>query len=705
MEWIKNNWKRVLKYGGLGSGCLAVAFGGFILARYVASGGEFEGKLLDLVPNDVSVVMTVDNVPARKGEFERFLNDLVQQPALPQLERSSLWRDSLGKAFGESLQQFKDEKYEGGLKKARNDADQLGIELFKDVMADEVVVATDPGGESSDLLVLTRLARNARFKWQFLDIASGFFPDEPGQPKLEYSNGILKVTPVAQPDQPPPRTMMIAVLDDVLVVSNSARLMNGAVAHHAGKSKGISGDAGYEATIALVEPASRDSHFCGIWMNLDRLRERLPPEPDESGREVSPVDAYNSMPESVVAIYPDIFGPVNRIVSADVDSRPFRAAYYGIDISQPSQVTFDQYLLVSEDRIGAEEFQHLRETWAQPPAIESQLELLPPDTMLQVSYRQPLSILYDDVFDQPTRESLVGDFVVAMKSEAVAKFMPNEAEELVFAAVPRKYAPDSSVPLSGTDMPLPGFAIAFRTPGANPLIARALLSEYLQVQRGRSSNKPGDNPEEKKGPVQVVDRFVAGQQVYGFDDPREDDNFIRRLNRSIRAALVGEWLILTNSEQLLEHTIGAANGKAVGLAKAPGSAWRELSSSGSATVYLNFEQFVNYAASPELFKVLRDNKFNPTLPEGRDPRELREEIARELGYNPSDTASLTKPDVSAEYNRRKAAWEQKCVIEGDRYISELQADMNGLRYFRDLALTTDFAEDHLHVRGILRIGS
>ena len=604
------------------------------------------------------------------------------------------------------IQQFRDDSYEQGLKDARSSADQLGIELFKDVLADEVVICTDPATnetEETDLLVLTRLARNGRFKWQFLDIASGFFPEGPNQPKLEFSAGVLKITPPAQPDKPPARTMLITVLDDVLVISNSSRLMNGAVANFAGGKKGMSAEPAYQATLKLIEPISAERHFTGIWMDLDRLRGRLPTEKDETGREVSPVDSYNSMPDSVVAIYPDIFGPVNRIVSQDLDTRPFRAAYYGIDISEPGAVTFDQYLLVSEDRIGAAEFKHLRETWAHPAARETQLELLPADTMLQVSYRQPLSVLYEDVFDKSARESLVGDFIVAMKSSAVAQYMPVQAEELVFAAVPRKYAPSATVPLSGTDMPLPGFAIAFRTPTADPLIASALLNEYLQVQRGRANRKPGEI--EKQGPVQVVNLYVAGQQAYGFDDPREEDNFIRRLNRSIRAALVGEWLILTNSEPLLEHAIKANGGSAVGLLKSPGSAWRTLSSTGNATIYLSFEQFVDYAASPELFKVLRDNKFNPALPEGRDPGELRREIAASMGYDPADTASLLKQDVANEYNRRKAAWEQKCVIEGNRYISELQADMNGLRYFKDLAVTTDFAPDHLHVRGILRIGN
>lgn len=701
MNWLRDNWKRVAKWSGLGAGCLVVAFSGFVLARYVASGSEFEGGLIELAPADVAVVMTIDNVPNRKGEFERFLDELLRQPGLPQLERSSLWRDSAGKMFGDSLERFRNETYEQGLKEARGSADEMGIELFRDVMGGEMVICTDPGESDGGMLMLTRLERGARFKWQFLDVASGFFPEGPNQPRLEFAGGVLKVTPPAKPGEAAPSTILVTLLDDVLVVSDSARLLNGAIARHAGEGKGIAADKAYQQSLALVEPSLRERHFSGVWMNLDRLRQRLPAETDEEGREVSPVDAFNSLPASVVAIYPDIFGPVNRIVSQDLDTRPFRAAYYGLDITEPGVVSFDQYLLVDEERMADPAFAHLRETWKQPAAEMSQLALLPPDTMLQVSYRQPLGVLYNDVLDDAARGSLVGDFVVALNGDAVKQFMPRQAEELVFAAVPRSYAPGAAIPVSGTDMPLPGFTIAFRTPGADPVIARALLDEYLQVQRGRGS-KPGEPP--KKGAVSVVQKTIAGRTVFGFDDPREEDNFIRRLNLSIHAALVGDWLLLTNSAKLLEHAILASEGRAPGLAQAPGSAWRSLPTSSSATIYLNFEQFVNYAASPELFKVLRDNKYNPTLIEGRDPREIREEIVRELGMNPADTMNLSRPEVEAAYQKRKAAWQQKCELEGGSYQAKLQADMNGLRFFKDLALTTRFQPDHLYVHGILRLG-
>ncbi|MBZ0137607.1 MAG: hypothetical protein K8I27_14670 [Planctomycetes bacterium] len=703
MDWIKDNWKRVAKWSGLGLGCFVVAVLGFVLSRYIAAGSEYEGGLLDLAPTDVSVVMTVDNVPNRKGEFERFLDDLLMQPSLPRFENSGLWEDTGGEVVGDSLAEFRTETYEKGLASARDNADRVGIELFKDVLDGELVICTDKGPDKTDMLILTRVARGARFKWQFIDMASGFFPDEPNQPKFEYSGGILKITPPGEvEDAKAPETMYVTILDDVLVISNSERLMGGTIRLHANGEKGISADKTYRDTLALVAPELRERHFSGIWLNLDRMRERLPAEETDDGGLVSPVDAFGSLPTSVVSIYPDIFMPVNRIVTQNLDTRPFEAAYYGVDITEPSQVTFDQYLLAHPERINAPEFNHLRKTWSQPAAKETQLGLLPPDTMMQVSYRQPMNVLYNDVLDDDSRGSLVGDFVVALNQPGVMQHVPGDVSELLFAAVPTSYAPGASFPLAGTDFPLPGFVIAFRAPDADPVIARALLEEYLQVQRGRNS-KDSDG-ERKQGPVQVIDLIISGQRVYGFQDPREEDNFIRRLNRSIRAAYIGEWLMLTNSEALITHTINARDGSAKGLAEAPGSPWRSLPEVGNATIYLNFDEFAEFASSPQLFKVLRDNKYNPTLIEGQDPGELRRSIARELGYDAGDTSSLTKPDVSNEYQRRKIAWEQKCRIEGDQYVSELQRDMNALRFFEDLALTTTFHPDHLHVRGILRIG-
>jgi len=72
--------------------------------------------------------------------------------------------------------------------------------------------------------------------------------------------------------------------------------------------------------------------------------------------------------------------------------------------------------------------------------------------------------------------------------------------------------------------------------------------------------------------------------------------------------------------------------------------------------------------------------------------------------NPADTMNLSRPEVEDAYQKRKTAWQQKCELEGASYQAGLQADMNGLRYFRDLALTTRFHPDHLYVHGVLRIG-
>jgi hypothetical protein len=700
MDWLKENWKRVAKWGGLGAGCVVVAVLAFVGARYVSSGAEYGGKLLDLAPSDVSVVMLVDNVPNRRDDIERFMDDLIRQPSLTQLERSSLWTDTASKTFGDSLAQFRNDTWESGLKNARSASDNAGIELFKDALADELVVCTDPGGSGTEMIALSRLARNARFKWQFLDIASAFFPDGPNQPRLEYAGGILRVTPPADGDNQP-ATILITLLDDVLVVSNSARLLNGAIANHGGAGKSIGAYEPYNRTMKLLDPMTRDRHVAGLWLNLDRMRERATPAVDADGNEVSPIDSFNTLPNSVVAIEPDVFAPVNRIVQADLDTRPFEAAYYGIDINDPGQITFDQYLVVHEERIKQPEFAYLRKTWAAAAARETQLSLLPPDTMLQVSYRQPLDVLFNEVFTDRERQSLVGDFFVALNSTGVNRYTKGPAEEVMFAALPHEYAPGAMYPKSGTDLPLPGFVMGFRVPGADTEVARALLNEYLQAQRGRAS----DSDEVRTGAVSVVEVTVAGRMAFGFDDPREGDDFIRRLNRSIRAGLVGEWLFLTNSERVLAYAINASEGRVKGLAEQTGSAWRSLTPVGNASIHVDFGSFVDYAANRSLFKVMRDNKFNPYLIEGRDPRELRQDIARELGLDPSIEANLGNEEVGLRYTALKLAWEQRCKIDGDAYEAELLADMNGMRFFRDLAVNTTFAPDHLHVRGILRMGN
>lgn len=693
MEWLKANWKRVAKYTGLGAACLVVGIGAFVGARWVASGAEYEGELLDLAPADSAIVIRVDSVPQRKYEIERLLEHALAQPGLGQLENSSLFKDSLGESLDGGLYQFKQEKWDTGLARAQTDVKQLGATLLEDILGGELVLCTDPDEKSSGFIALSRVARNVRFRWQFIDLASGFFPEGPGQPRLEYSSGILTVTPAATPENPDPSPTMITLLDDVLVVGNSARLFQEAVRLHTAGAKGLSARQEYNDTMGLVAVDRREKHVAGIWLDLDRLRKRLPPK-EENGVEVNPIDRFDSLPTSVEAIYPDIFKPVNRILKADLDSRPFHIAYYGLDISEPGVLMFDQYLVAAPDRMRKSQYDYLRKTWQQKPAKASQIEFLPPDTMLQVSYRQPLEVLYNDVFDEESRQSLVGDFIVALRAPGVKAQLPNEISELAFAAAPRSYAPDASIPLAGIEFPLPAFALMFRAPGANPEAARALLEEYLNAQRGRKSDDTDTQPNPNR--VVVVEKPVGGFTAYGFHDPREEDNFIRRLNRTIRAAVVGEWLVMTNSEGLLAHALGSRDG---GLAKAPGSAWRLLPDTGSATIYLGFDQFAAYAGGPELSKVLRDNKYNTGLIEGRDPGEVRREIAADVG-----TTDLSHPEVARRFNERKAAWLRECMVEGNRYEAEIKADMAGLRYFKDLALITQFNANHLHVQGVLRIG-
>lgn len=694
MEWLKANWKRIAKYAGLGVGCVAVGVLAFVGARYVSSGSEYEGALLDLVPADAAIVIRIDSVPKRKYELERLIDHALLQPGLVQLESSSMWQDSMGENIEGGLYQFKQDKWDAGLAKAQADAEPLGARLFEDVLGGELVLATDPGPDATEFVALSRVARGLRFKWAFMDLASGFFPEGPNQPKLEYNGGVLYVTPQPTEQAPAPVPMLITLLDDVLVVSNSQRMLNESVRLHSEKGRGMSGRADYVETLKLVSDEQREKHVAGIWLDLDRLRKRMPGKEQPDGTVVSPIDRFNAMPKEVEGIYPDIFAPVNRILKHDLDSRPFHAAYYGLDVSEPSALMFDQYLLVSQDRVAQDRYAYLRKTWAQAPAEETQLKLLPPDTMIQVSYRQPLEVLYNDVFDETARASLVGDFIVALRGPSVKAQLSGDIQGLAFAAAPRSYAPGSSIPLSGAEFPLPAFSLMFRAPGAQPEAARALLDEYLAAQRGRA-RKPGEAA--PTGVVTVVEKPINGRMAYGFLDPREDDNFIRRLNREIRAALVGEWLILTNSEQMLSYAFGAQDG---GLAGQPGSAWRLLPGTGSATAYLNFDQFAAYAGGPELAKVLRDNKYNTGLIEGRDPGEVRREIAAQVG-----TEDVSHPEVTRIYNERKGEWLRVCMVEGNRYESEFRGDMGGLRFFKDLALITTFADDHLHVQGVLRIGN
>lgn len=702
MKWLIENKLRVLKFGGLGLGCVLAAMGAFVGARYAASGAEYEGSLLQLVPADAAYVVHIPSVPKARLAGETFLDELIRDDNLGQLEASALWRDGPGKSLDGTLADFRQHALKDGLERASRQADSAGVRLFDDVLGGELYLAAD-AGKDGGYVALSRVSRAVRFRWQFIGMAQGFFPDGPGSPKFEYDNGVLKITPRrkpdAAPDVPDPRPLQVTLLDDVLVVADSPRLFNAALALRSG-GKSLADGKEYDRALKLRGSEDAAKHNVTLWINLQAARAALPL--DDEGR--SPVDSHTSLPASVVGVMPDILDPVNALLSRNLDTTIFDAALYGVDLSEPGNLRFDQYLVVAASRADDPAYRHLRKTWAMPSRPATQLALLPPDTMFQVSYRQPLEVVYNDVFNEKDRTSLVGDFIVAMRSPLVAAQLSSPVEEMMFATAPRSYAPYATAPVPPVELPLPAFSLGFRVPGAKAEVARVLLEEYLQAQRGRGS-KPGEPP--KEGAVVVVELALEGQRTWGMQDPRDDPNnqILIRLNNSIRAGLVGEWLLLTNSESLLARALRDNSGQDRGLSRAADSPFGQLQASPSATIYLNWDALADYVlTSGEFFKLLRSTKYNTGLIDGRDPGELRREIASELGLDPADVKSLADPRVANEYNRRKEVWLQKCQIEGDRYVSELQSNFQGLRFFKDLAMTTTFAADHLHVKGILRVG-
>jgi len=706
MKWLLDNKLRIAKWGGLGLGCIVVAMIAFVGARYAASASEFEGGLDQLVPADASYVLRVPSVPKARLAGETFLDELLRDPNLGNLQGSPLWRDKLGKSVDGDLQEFRQETIAKGLGNAERQAESAGVRLFDDVLGGELLLAAD-AGKGGGFVALSRVSRAVRFRWQFMDLAQGFFPDDPKSPIIEYGDGTLKITPRRNPaaldadgkPAPEPKPLLVTLLDDVLVIANSPRLFNETLKAHGGE-KGIATlDAWKRAgKVASTEDAAR--HNATLWVNLDVMRKRLPPTEDGE----SPVDTYTSLPPFVVGLMPDILSPVNTLLQRNLDTTVFGTALYGFDLSEPGNVRFDQYLLVDETRAAASQYTHLRKTWALAAKPASQFKLLPGDTMMQVSYRQPLEVLYSEVFTERDRNGLVGDFIVAMRSPGVQAQLAGPVDEMLFATAPRSYAPDVTAPVPPVELPLPAFCIGFRTPGAQPVVAQSLLEEYLQAQRGRSQ-KPGEPP--KTGAAVVIEVSIEGQRAWALHDPRDDPNnqIIVRLNRSIRAALVGDWLILTNSESLLGRVMRDQAGTSRGLATESANPLVQTSDATSATIYMNWDVAADYVlGTGEFFKLLRSSKFNTGLIEGRDPGDVRREIAASFGLDAQDVKSLSDPRVAAEFARQKEVWLQKCQVEGDRYIADLQADFRAIRFFRDLTLTTTFAPDHLHVKGLLRIG-
>lgn len=697
MKWLMANKFRVLKWSGLGLGCLVVALGAFAGARYAASGSVYEGRLAELAPAECTYILHIPDVPKARSAGDSFLEELIRDDNLPLLEASPLWREKMAKFLDGSLSDFREKTLYQGLKRAESQAESAGVKLFDDMLSGELVICGDEGANGG-FVALSRVSRAVRWRWQFMDIASGFFPDGPESPKFEYGDGILVITPRQKIDAPAPQPLYVTLCDDVLVIANSERLFLASLASHGGKPAALPG---YEAALKLrsADEAQRHSHT--LWIDLDRLRGQLPQ--GEEGQ--SPVDTFTSLPVGVVGVYPDILEPLNTMLSRNLDTTVFSGALYGFDLSETGSVRFDQYLLADPGRLEDPAYKYLRETWAQPAKAAGQLALLPGDTMFEVSYRQPLDVVYSEVFSQRDRDSLVGDFIVAMRGDAVTEQLASPPEELLFATAPRSYAPEASFPHGGVDLPLPAFAIGFRAPGAKEEAARALLSEYLQAQRGRNT-RSGEPP--RQGATKVVEIEVAGRRVWTFDDPRPDDpekgpSLLKRLLASIRAAVVGEWIMLTNSEELLKAALRAQNGDAKTLANKAAGPFGGVPEA-SATLYLDWDAFAAYASTRELFKVLRDTKFNPGLVDGRDPREVRNEIVSGFGLDPANVKNLGDPRVAAEFERRKQVWQNLCKTEGDRYVADLQANFRALRFFRDLSLTTTFAKDHVHVRGLLRIG-
>ncbi|MHC4840194.1 MAG: hypothetical protein ACYTDT_04425 [Planctomycetota bacterium] len=702
MDWIKNNWKKLAKYGGLGAGCMVVLVLGFVLARYISSGETYDSAMVNLAPAECTVVVTIDNVPNRNRQLDAFLSELVESERFSRFERTSLWQDMTtdedeaveGQPKPEPLSVatlFEDKKK--GLNKARETlSSDLGAELFTDVLSGELILCVDPAKndkDSDENLILQRVTRPIRFKWQFLDIASVGFPDN-----VSFEDGVLTIE---EPEKDP---TYLALLGDVLAIGNSLRLLDGAINNFNEEGKSLATAKRFKAANELLDASDRKTYAATIWVDLDRFRTRVPPEIQEDGTEKSAIDTFNTLPVSVVSIFPDIFAPLNRIVTMNLDAQLYDTALYGFDLSDVSQVKFDQYLLVSEERAGWKQFEHLTKTLKNESREANQLDLLPADTMLQTSYAQDFDVLYNSVLDESARTSLVGDFMVALNTDSM-RTQSGGISEMMFATLPAKYAAMKEDFIPGTELPIPPFAMAFRTDAGLEAAPKLLLEEYLAAQRGRV-RKPGEAP--NPNAVTVVPRTVAGKTVYGLHDPRENDNMIRRLNRSLRAGLVDGWLVLTNSEKALEYAVKAKSGSA-GVAVSDSPAFSELPDQENATLYLNMSELVGYLNNNGLYKKMRENKYNPTLPEGMDPGDFRREIAESFGLDPTKIESLTDSRVSNEYEIRKARWEQTCVIEGNKYEAELRDDVVGLKFFKDLALITQFHEDYLHVSGILRLNS
>lgn len=700
--------KRIAKWVGLGLGALVACVAAFAATRYVAAGAEFEGALADLAPSEVSSVIIIDDASRRHKELMAFLDDaLLARPEFARLEQSDLWQARVEKSLGGDLREFREKRLEKGLKNAEAQLrDSAGIALFKDIASGELLLCTDSEGDASRFVMLTRVSHKVRFYWQFAGFAPSFAPSGGNNPELHYESGIMRVKLPAKKSPPrdddaaieaapaaKPSELLVTLLDDVLVVGDSARLVNACIKAHATGAKGLSANARFKDALALADTEAAKRHTLKLWMDLDRLRTQLKPV-DKNGQMVSPVDAYNALPVSIIKLNYDVLGPINRIVEKDLDTRPFCAAYYGVELADASTVAFDQYLLADEARLSKPEFSHLRKTWAMAAAKPAQLALFPDDLVAQVSYRQSLDIINNEVLDDAARMSFIGDFTRVLQTIG--------ADEVVMGVAPRAYQPDVTE-ISG--VPLPAFAFAFRVKSPTDEAAGRLLNGFLDNMLGRKPQNPDDPP--RRVTRVVKEEQLDGHRVFGFDyigeDPNERASNATRLTLQTVAGVVGEWLMITNSRELLRRALAGKGREDAGLYKAAGALWRDLPERAGATIYVDFRRVAGFLEDPKLLKTIREAKFNVNQIDGRDPGELRREICQSFGLDPHNEKNLGDPRVAAEYNRRKQAWIETCRVEGDKYIDAIRRDAQGLTFFQDAAIFTNFGPRSLHTRGVLRI--
>ena len=696
--------KKLMKWGGLSIGALVACVLAFVGTRYLAAGAEYQGKLEDLAPSEVSSVIRIDDVSRRQKEIGVFIDEaLLGRAEFSRLEQSDLWKTRVGKSLGPDLREFKERRLDDGLKKAEAQLrESAGLSLFKDVLAGELLLCTDDEHGVSRFVALSRVSRKVRFYWQFSGFAPAFAPSGTGNPELRLDSGVMRVKlPPAQaaPDAPeapePPKAteLFVVLLDDVLVIGDSPRLVNATIKAHSGETKGLSSNPKYRDACALPDKEESKRHSLKLWMDLDRLRTQLKPV-DKNGQMVSPVDAYNALPASVIKLNYDVLGPINRIIEKDLDTRPFCAAYYGVDLSDNASVLFDQYLLADEERLNEAQYSHLRKTWAMPAALPGQLSLFPEDLVSQVSYRQSLETINNEVLDESARLSFIGDFTRVLQTIG--------AEEVVMGVAPRAYQPDVTE-ISG--VPLPAFVFAFRVKNPTDDAAGKLLNGFLDNMLGRKPQNPGDPP--RKVTRVVKEEMLESQRIFGFDyigeDANERNSNATRLTLQTKCGVVGEWLLITNSRELLRKAIASKGRVDSGLYKAASALWRDMPGAANATVFIDFKRLAGFIDDPKLMKTIRDAKYNVNQIDGRDPGVLRKEICQIYGLDPYNEKNLSDPKVAAEYDRRKQSWLETCRVEGDKYINGIRNDLNGLTFFQDAALFTTFDKNALHTRGVIRI--